>query len=423
MSNFGGFVRRQGKIIRLFGDGSRSEDARPDEGAIDPFTGVPYVRYETLYRTSHSSVTETLNTLATKAVVTFPEDEFLLHDFAALDKGGAVTHSALNLEKSTVCGIVGYRRTRFRLVEGSSTRGGTPVAPAQSSGGTTQARIIRSVDATGPLTIRNIEVLGTPQPYSKDGTNYRSHNYHALEIFRPMGPVQVTNVQLRGWHGDHGAPPGETSGLAVTMGSPQPLTIQDIDADGRFADSSDIAGTVGVHVLRAISPRMKHIRTHHQRAAASAVNYHTFDAQWEDCIFGEGSIDSPELNKKAWAFNGECNDGVILKDCTFSKANDGFHISHSNGSHEIMPGQPYTSINGSLTVINPTFTTPSLGNLLAIHTWQRGIDGQDTVGASTIPTPPTRMRVVDSMGRGQRFYFVQNTHHTIQSDDLPQGGL
>lgn len=379
--------------------------SRPPAGGIDPTTGATYVTYESLYQAG-DSVTQALNRAPIRSVVTFPEDEFVLTDFAARTVGGIDTGAGINLQNNRVAGLWGSGRgtlggssgTVFRLAEGSSTKGGDPAwTPTQAQGGTTQTRVIRCIGNAG-VVLKNFQVVGSAQ----------GHNFHGVMIESQSGPVLVEDLLIAGWEGDNGAPPGETSGLGVSMASAHPAIVRRVEVDGRRVIGGPSYGTVGIHMMRTLDALVEDCHVHHQRISAACVAYHSYGTLWRRCVMGDHSANG-------WPYNSECSANVTIDDCDFGQPTGRvLHINWSTTTHsDTWAGITHSSADGRLLVKGCRWPNrEDFGGRLAIESWTSGIDGSNT---DTMVTPP---HVVNAAGQGLSYRWVHGTHHDITSPDL-----
>ena len=371
------------QLYRKAPDGKWYSPGRAPLGSADEAerpTGPGYVRYEDLYRPG-DSVTDAMNRLTSPAAVTFPPDEFLLTDFKSFTKSGVLTNGAINCDANLVRGIIGSGRgtlggstgTVFKMVPNSSTVGGTAVTPTQTQGGTTQVWIVRAIQCASALTFRNFQLVGTAQ----------GHNYHGLGIYKPAGDVTIQNVLISGTEGNNGAPPGETFGFGVTMGSAvNKLLIEDCEYDGRrsTAAGSEWFGAGGFHAGQSVGTIFNRCTAHHTRVSSPGVWYRSFDGQMNSCVWG---TTDPKVitngNRPVSAVNAEVCSNITLTDCTFwhEDTNHGTHITWSNNNVPVtFPDGPTRSpVDGTLRVVNPTWNDVWGNGYFYIQSWTTGVDG------------------------------------------------
>ena len=378
---------------------------RPEPGSTDPTTGAPYVTYESLYH-SGDTVTQAMNRLTSRSVVTFPEGEFLFSDFAALTVGGIDTGAGINLQNNLLAGIWGSGRgtfggsdgTLFRMVEGSSTKGGIQAwTPTQAQGGTTQVSLLRAIGNAG-LVLKNFRLRGSDQ----------GHNFHGMNIGNQSGPVLIEDVLVAGWCGDNGAPPGETSGIQLGMNSQYQPIVRRVECDGRFALDGSSYGTVGIHLLKTLNGLVEDCAVHHHRVSAACVAYHSYGTHWLRTAMG-GPTDV-----SGWPYNSECSADVTIEDCSFGSTDRTLHATWSTTTHsDTWNGTTHSSANGHLLVKGCTWPVSSnYSGHFACQSWTSGIDGSNT---DTMVDPP---QVVDAAGTGLTYRWIHGTHQDITSASL-----
>lgn len=367
-----------GKLVRRGDSNGIDIGVRP--------TGPGYVRYEDLYQPG-DSVGAALNRLATPAIVTFPEGVFLLNGFQ-------YNAGAIDCKKTMVRGIIGSgsgtlfdesRGTIFKMVPNSSSfiRGTSPQTPSQAQGGTTQVWVIRCVDAEGDVRFENFQIVGTEQ----------GHNYNGLYVYHPQGNITIKNVKVSGVAGDNGAPPGETFAIHAYQGNLGLTTIENCEVDGRRSSVSGAEwfGSAGITSGQSIGAIIRNCHSHHN-GAASFVHYRAFDVLFENNICGttDPTAHSAAPGLKPGMVNEEETAGIVHKNCTYrhGAVNSGVHITHSNTNRSFQyTGWPSRSVaDGSLKVVNPTFTDIWGNNYFYVQSWLSGTDG--TTNNDSMVTPP-----------------------------------
>lgn len=378
--------------------------ATPPE--VEPPTGPGYVRYQDLHQEG-DTVGQALNRLDRPAIVTFPPGIFLLQDF--LHHGGAI-----DCKKQFVRGIIGSGSgvlhdegaggTIFKMAENSSTMAGTPAAPSQSQGGSTQLWVIRAVDVEGDLTFKNFQIKGTEQ----------GHNYHGLYAFLPQGRITISNVKVSGVAGDNGAPPGETFGISAYAGTTNQVVIENCEVDGRRSDEPGALwySAAGITTGRSIGSVIRNCHSHHN-GAASFVFYRAFDALLENCIIGttEPRRHAYSTTLRPGRVNQEETDGIVHRNCVYlhGDQNQGVHITHSNTNRSFTIGGVTRSVvDGSLIVHNPVYTNIWGDNYFYIESWLTGIDG--TVNNDSMVTPPAVKR---TDGTNLPYKWAHGPHYLI----------
>lgn len=373
-------------------DALQAELNAPKDGlptGIDPTTGAPYVRYETLYQPG-DTVTEALNRLTYPAVVTFGEGEYSFSGRNAKTREGTETEAGINLQKDVVRGLWGV---------GPGTLGGntgtrfvdTPGAPGKAG-----SHMIRAV-GTGPLVLHGFQVVGADQG---------GLDFQGIYVYSPTGAVLAEDLLIAGWQGSSGSPPGETFGLLVyTSKGIQPVTVRRVECDGRRQIGGDLYGTVGITLGKGVGGLIEDCHVHHNRISARVVLYHTTDATIRRTIMGD-----PDEPSNGWPFNSECSQRTTLEDCTFGHASGKIHLTWSNTNHsDTWGGVQYPYSDGRVLVRDPKWTPEGFSGQFAIQSWQTGIDGSNV---DTIVTPPV---VVDAAGKGLTYHWHHGTHQTIVS--------
>lgn len=367
------FTRRiQQAAIQL----DQTADGRP--------TGPGYVRYEDLYQ-SGDSVTDAMNQLTSPAIVTFPEDLFLLNNFISYTKGGVMVTGAINCEASLCQGIIGSGRgtfggstgTIFQMVANSSTLGGSSYAPTQAQGGTTQVWMIRSVGAVGDMTFKNFQLVGTEQ----------GHNYNGLYCFTPAGNITIQNVFVNGVPGDNGAPPGETFGISAYQGNLGHTIIDNCEVDGRRSIGGEWIGAGGITTGRSNGATITNSTAHHGRASSAFVFYRAFNGSVSNCVWG--TTDTPQITTGTLphCVNHEVASGILHNNCTYYAPSSKPHISFSNNHETVtLSGTTYSCVDGSLKVVNPVYNNAFGDNYLYIESWLTGVDG--TTNDDSMVDPP-----------------------------------
>ena len=403
----------QARVVAGGTDFQTSALVRPERGQPEAHTGKPFVHFEQLYHSSDATLQDTLNRVTSESVLSFPEGEFILNGFDARTKAGIDTGAGVNLEKNLIFGLYGMGKpdhngnsgTIFIQPAGQSTKGGLSAwTPTQAQGGTTQVRMMRLADHTGKVVLRNFGVQGTPQ--ARVG-GVGVHNFEGIYLYNIGGDVLIEDVFVGGWCGDNGAPPGETSGLAVSMNSAAKLIIRRVSTDGRYP-GGQIAGTVGIHVMKALNPEVHDSDMRYNRISANGVSYHTIGATWTNCILGYG-------NSTGWPTNAECNDLLTYEDCVFGPTTTKLlHATFSNTTHsQTLGGTTYPLSNGRLTVDGGSWGPSGIGDAgskFAVQSWESGIDGSNTDTQVRAP------RVLTGAGVFDPYRWVHGTHQNIDTD-------
>jgi hypothetical protein len=373
-------------------------------------TGTGYVRYEDLLLAGESILLANPSTVMARltqaAVITFPEGEFVGRDFntgyyACIDIP-KICKGLWGSGRGTLGGTTG---TIFSIIPGSSTKGGTiPGAPAQTQGGTTQCTVLRQLSGTGGFILKNLQVRGANQ----------GHNFHGVEISNNAGAVTFDGVFVNGWQGDNGSPPGETFGASI-YNAGGGSTITNCEADGRRAIGGTMYGAVGFTVGRQYGSTWNNVWSHHCRAAC-VVFYRAFHVRTTNVRTGSDWTNvardpdpGPDLVGGSW--NHENSADIVHTNAVMydTRSGHGVNMTFSNGSFAgTLQGHNVNAANGSLTMINPKYSTLYADNLFYIQSWQSGIDGGSP---DTMTTPPL---VVQTNGTTHLTYkWIHGTHYTI----------
>lgn len=354
---------------------------------IDPTVGVPYVTYESLYRTG-DTITDALNRLSIPAVVTFPEGQFRFSGRSAKTRSGVETEAGINLDKDMVCGIWGA---------GPGTLGGssgTVFVDTAGRPGKSGSHMIRSVGASRGLVLHGFQVVGADQ----------GADFQGIYVYAPTGPILAEDLLISGWQGSSASPPGETFGLLVyTTKGPQPVTVRRVECDGRRTLGGDIFGTVGITLGKGVGGVVEDCYVHHNRISARVVLYHTTGATIRRTRMGDD--DEPA---NGWPFNSECSTSASIEACHFGRAQGKIHASWSSTNHaDTWGGVTYPQTDGKVIFRNPTWHPEGFSGQFTIESWQTGIDGSSI---DTLTTPPI---VVDANGKGITYHWHHGTHQTI----------
>jgi hypothetical protein len=397
-----GALVRRGYTTTSSNDFNTGYIAPPTSPVMVNGVSTPVVRYEDLLFNG-----ETLNSAAPSivlarltqaAVVTLPEGEFIGNDFAtgyyACIDIPKVCKGLWGSGRGTLGGTTG---TIFSIAAHSSTKGGIPGAPTQTQGGTTQCTVLRQLSGTGGFILKNIQIRGTDQ----------GHNFHGVEISNNVGSVTFDNVFVNGWQGNNGSPPGETFGSSI-YNAGGGSTIINSEADGRRAIGGTVYGAVGFTVGKQYGSTWNNIWSHHCRAAC-VVFYRSFHVRTNNVRTGSLTDPGPDLVGGPW--NHENSGDIIHTDMTLQdkRGNTGVNITFSNGNFSgSLQGHTVDATNGSLTLINPTYTSLYPDNLLYIQSWTSGIDGGSPDTMATAPL------VTTSNGTTHLTYkWVHGSHQTI----------
>lgn len=366
--------------------------------AVNRPTGSDYVRYEQLYR-SGDTVSDALGRLTEPKIVTFPEGKFECSDFNSGYQAGitipSICRGILGSGKGQTGGASG---TVFTIRPMSSRKGngrrdaqGQLYVPVQDDKTPCQLTVLKQLNQRSPSVFGHFQVAGTEQ----------GHLFNAFQVYGTAGSNKFSDVLVTGWDGDAGAPPGETYGLAVN--GPGQHALLRVEADGRRTKEGEVFGAMGITMQNTVGAVLTDCKAHHTRAAGF-VAFQSFDGTLkrfacdaridEDRRVGNGS------------YNFERTGGWILKDCTFTGRPRKVHVTHSNDSWTLTRGgRTYSTSDGKLTIVNPTYNDLWGNNHLMIQSWTPYWNGD------TIRTAPL---VVKSDGKTLvRYSWVHGTSKII----------
>lgn len=358
----------------------------PNTTAARP-SGPEYIRYEDLYR-SGDSVSGALRRLTQPKIVTFPEGRFEVSDFSS------ATQCAI--EVPSICrGIVGSGRgtlggsrgTVFAIRPWSSTKGngardssGRLFVPPQDNSTPCQLNVLKQVNQRASAVWKNFQVAGTEQ----------GHIFSAMQVHNTSGGNVFEDLLINGWFGDNGAPPGETSALAVAGAGLH--TVTRVEADGRRAPGGEIYGAMGLTFQSTAGAVFRDCYTHHMRAA-NYVMYQSVDGYMINCTSDAASAGSKGIGNGG--INLERTAGWTLVNPTIIGRPNKVHLSHSNDNWTLDASGVRKSINnGSLKIVQPTYNDLWGDRLLYVQSWSPYGNGdtQSTAPLVTIHDWSTRLQ-------------------------------
>lgn len=338
-------------------------------------TGSDYVRYEDLYRQG-DSVGAALARLTQAKIVTFPEGQFVCSDFnSGFQAGISVPAHCRGIVGSGPGTLGGSRGTVFTMATRSSTKAngardsnGRLYVPNQDNSTPCQLNLLKQVNQNAPAVWKNFQVAGTEQ----------GHIFSAFQVANAAGGNTFENVLISGWSGNAGAPPGETSALAVSGRGAHVVT--QVEADGRRSVGGEVFGAMGLTFQNSVGATFRSCYVHDVRAA-NFVIFQSFNGLMVDC-----TSDALVQSDKALGNGGvnfERASGWTLVNPALMGRNQRIHIAHSNDNWSMsQDGTTYSVRNGSLKVVNPTYNDLWGNNLLIVQSWNPYGNGD------TLSTPP-----------------------------------
>jgi len=338
-------------------------------------SGNDYVRYEDLYRQG-DSVGAALARLTQPKIVTFPEGKFTCWDFnSGFQAGIAVPGLCRGIVGSGRGTLGGSTGTVFTMDPRSSTKGGGArdsngrlYVPNQDNSTPCQLNVLKQVNQNAPSVWKNFQVAGTDQ----------GHIFSAFQVANTAGANTFENLLIDGWSGNAGAPPGETSGLAVSGQGAHVVT--QVEADGRRSAGGEVFGAMGLTFQNSVGATFRSCYVHDVRAA-NFVAFQSVNGVMVDC-----TSDALVQSDKALGNGGvnfERAAGWTLVNPTIIGRNQRVHISHSNDNWTLYQnGQSYSVRNGSLKIVNPTYNDLWGNDLLIVQSWSPYGNGD------SLSTPP-----------------------------------
>lgn len=339
-------------------------------GTVRP-SGAGYVRYEDLYKKG-DTVTAAMARLTKPAIITFPEGRFECSNFSTgYNTGISIPKIARGIWGSGRGTLGGSTGTIFTMKANSSTK--KSLVPAQSSGGTTPTTLMMHSGSTAGGSYGQFQVAGTEQ----------GHIFHGLTIFNPGGQVSMSDVLVTGWAGNNGAPPGETFGLTIHGG--QNHTLTRVEADGRRVNGGPSIGAVGITYQDTVGGRLVDCAAHHCRAS-SVVFFQSFNVTTENIKVGRADDRAPGVSAGG-GINHERTSGCVHNNPTIltRDTNRGVHVTHSNDKFVLNSGgKSYSTVNGTLKIVNPTFNDIWGNKKFYVETWTPYWTGN----TMTVSNPP-----------------------------------
>ncbi|WP_449372185.1 hypothetical protein [Arthrobacter psychrolactophilus] len=339
-------------------------------GTVRP-SGAGYVRYEDLYKAG-DTVTAAMARLTTPAIITFPPGRFECSDFkTGYNAGISIPKIAKGIWGSGKGTVGGSTGTIFTMKAGTSTK--KALVPSQSSGGTTPTTVMMHSGSTTGASFGQFQVAGTEQ----------GHIFHGFAIYNPGGQVTMTDVLVTGWAGNNGAPPGETFGLTIHGGENHKLLR--VEADGRRVSGGSSFGAVGITYQDTVGGSMVDCASHHC-VANPVVLFQSFNVTTENIKIGRAD-DRVRGVTAGSGINHERTSGCVHNNPTIltRESNRGVHMTHSNDKFTMTrSGKTYSTANGTLKVVNPTFNDIWGNNKFYIETWSPYWTGN----TMTVSNPP-----------------------------------
>lgn len=350
-------------------------------------TGPGYQRYEDLYQTG-DTVTQAMERCADKAIITFPEGEFLTSGFPTAQGYASIIipkkcKGIIGAGKGTLNGSTG---TVFKLVENSNTQYDPPSVGSSLA---SLARIMMQIDGYYDLTLANFQLAGSEQV--KSG---RITPFHGMTIYNPNGRVTMHDMMATGWYGDLTHPPGETFGLSIRGKTGSPAyhghRVARLETDGRRVPGGPIYGVSGGWFANTIGGYWVDCHFHHGKGSPW-VSYQVFDTDMYDNSYDHSGVPASE-GISVNCVNHERSDGITHFRGKFLRTtvDKGKHMTHSNDNWSAnYDGLGVRSVtNGTTTVVAPTFTNLHGRNKFIIESWTPYSIGGMEVGGDSMVTPP-----------------------------------
>jgi hypothetical protein len=343
-------------------------------GTVRP-TGADYIRYEDLYR-SGDTVTKALSRLSAAKIVTFPEGKFVCKDFDATTQAGIsvprLCRGIVGSGKGTLGGSTG---TVFTIQTRSSTKGsgakdpvGRLYVPVQGSSTPTQLNLMKQVSQLAPSVWKNFQIAGTDQ----------GHVYSGFQVYNTAGANTFESLLINGWEGNAGAPPGETAALSVN--GPGAHVVNQVEVDGRRAVGGPEFGAMGLTFQNSVGATFRDCNVHHCRAATYAL-FQSFNGYLINCV-SDATVSSGRGIGNG-GINFERTAGWTLVTPTIIARPMTIHMAHSNDTFVLnQAGRQYSTVNGSLTVVDPKYSDTRGNGLFYIQSWTPYWNGD------TMRTPP-----------------------------------
>lgn len=338
-------------------------------------TGSDYVRYEDLYRQG-DSVGAALGRLTQPKIVTFPEGKFTCWDFnSGFQAGIAVPGLCRGIVGSGRGTLGGSTGTVFTIAPRSSTKGngardssGRLYVPNQDNSTPCQLNVLKQVGQSAPAVWKNFQVAGTDQ----------GHIFSAFQVANTAGANTFENLLIAGWTGDNGAPPGETSALAVSGRGAH--VVNQVEADGRRSVGGEVFGAMGVTFQNSVGASFRSCYVHDVRASAFAI-FQSVGGALVDCTSDATVPDGRGLANGG--INFERAAGWTIVNPALIGRSRRAHVTISNDNWSLSQnGQSYSVRNGSLKIVNPTFNDLWGNDLLILQSWSPYGNGD------TMSTPP-----------------------------------
>lgn len=386
-------------IVAAIGVAGAQASAPTSANAATPGTTRPsgggYVRYEDLYQKG-DTVTEAMARLTTPAIITFPAGRFECTNFATgYNAGISIPKIAKGIWGSGRGTLGGSTGTVFTIKSGTSSKQG--LVPTQSSGGTTPTTVMMHSGSLSGASFGQFQVAGTEQ----------GHIFHGLAVYNPGGQVTMDDILVTGWAGDNGAPPGETFGLTVHGGENHILT--NVEADGRRAVGGESFGAVGITYQDTVGSSMIDCASHHC-VASPVVLFQSFNVTTHNIKIGRAD-DRVRGVTAGGGLNHERTSGCLHNNPTIMtrEPRRGVHMTHSNDKFLLTRGgKTYSTANGTLKVVNPTYNDIWGDNKFYVETWSPYWTGN----TMTVSNPPKVLKDDGKTTLNYKWAFA-GKHHSI----------
>lgn len=341
--------------------------------------GADYVRYEDLYRKG-DTVGEALARLTQPKIVTFPEGKFECSDFNSGYQAGifvpSICRGIVGSGRGTLGGSTG---TVFTMKPRSSTKGngasdpqGRRYVPVQDDKTPCQLNVIKQLDQRAPAVWRHFQVAGTEQ----------GHLFSAFQVHNTAGRNRFEDLLITGWDGNSGAPPGETSALAVS--GPGDHLLAGVECDGRRTPGGEVFGAMGLTVQNSVGAVLDQCYAHHCRASSFAA-FQSVNGQLRYCAF-DATVPADKAVGNG-GLNFERTAGFTVVGCKITGRQRKVHITHSNDTWALnQGGRSYSVKDGSLTVVDPRYNDLWGNGLLTVQSWSPYWNGD------SMRTPPSVTR-------------------------------
>jgi hypothetical protein len=334
------------------------------------------------------TVTQAMARLTSEAVISFPEGRFEQSDFRTVGfRSIDVPKQCRGLWGSGRGSIGSSTGTVFSMVPNSSTRQAD--VPPQDNSTPVQMRLMYQGGATSPdIHFAQFRVEGTDQ----------GHIYHNFTVFNPVGKVTMHDVLSHGHYGNNGAPPGETFAIEIHGGGNN-LTnpvIYDCEADGRRTIGGPNYGAVGFDIANCVQGSWTNCYAHHT-VASSFVVFQSFNIQSTDIRLGDPTdtdgVGVDGFNYGGW-LNHERTSGCVHTRPKFYRVfKNRSKTVHCTFSNDTYTQGGFSTANGTMKLIAPTFNDIWGDGKLYVQTWHPYWNGCSMTGAGGTGIPATPFAV------------------------------